>query len=333
MTDQHKDLIPDRGAEMPRVNVDIEEQGSHLSEHVNYEQLKEEATFPSERGMSKFTLYKRRFVRNRGAVAGLIIFIGLVLFAIFGPIISPWDYTDPDFLSLSQPPSSRHWFGTDGTGVDLFAQVAHGLGRSLMIAVTVSFLTTAISAIVGGVAGYFGGKVEKVTLMVIHFIMAVPSFLLLALLVGTSGGDWKWLIFGLVVLGWIGSARLIWSMSLSIRDREYVTAAQFMGVGRLKIVIRHVLPNISSIIILGFTFGVISTVMSETSLSFLGLGVQLPDCSLGTLLSDGVASIQGSPWRFAFPTIVLTLLTTSMALITDGLRDALDPHSAAGGKA
>lgn len=303
-----------------------------VAEH-DMQHMREEATFPPERSMRKITLYRRRFLRNRGAVVGLIIFGLLLIFALFGKYIAPWDYTEPDFMNLSSKPSPEHWFGTDSSGMDLFSRCIHGLGRSLTIAVIVSFLTMMISAIVGTWAAYRRGATERVTLLIIHFLLSVPSFLILALLVSSKGGDWRMLIFGLTVFGWVGTARVIWTMSTSVREREYVQAARFMGVSDVSIVLRHIIPNVSTMLVLNFTYGVQGTVMGETGLSFLGLGVQIPDCSLGTLLGDGIASLYASPWLFIFPAIILTLLTISVALIADGMRDALDPNSAAGGKA
>ncbi|PRQ12557.1 peptide ABC transporter permease [Corynebacterium sp. 13CS0277] len=283
--------------------------------------------------MSKLTLYTKRLLRNKMAVVGLIIFSLLTLLAIFGKYTTQWAYDDPDFLALSQPPSAEHWFGTSSSGNDLYAMVIHGLGRSLTIAVLVSFATTLISAFVGTAAALWGGKPERAILAMIHFLLVIPSFLIIALMVSGSGGDWKLLIVVLIAFGWIYQARVIWSMSISLREREFVRAARYMGVSSGKILARHMIPNIGSLLVINLTLGVVSTVMSETGLSFLGLGVKIPDVSLGTLLSTGAGALESSPWEFYFPATVLTLLTVSMAFIADGLRDALDPNSSAGGKA
>ncbi|WP_448850962.1 ABC transporter permease [Corynebacterium sp. 335C] len=285
------------------------------------------------RGMSRLTLYRRRFLRNRMAVVGLVIFGLLVLFALFGRFLTDWHYSEPDFAALSQPPSPEHWFGTSASGNDLFAQTAHGLGRSLIIAVTVSLGVSVLSAVVGAGAALYGGRVEKAILTLIHFLLAIPSFLLIALLVADSGGDWKLLIVVLIVFGWAYPARVIWAMALSVRENDFVRAAKYMGVGDFTTLTRHVIPNIGSLLIIQFALSVVSTVNSETALSFLGLGVKLPDVSLGTLLTVGTGALQSSPWQFWFPAAILTLLTTSMAFIADGLRDALDPNSNAGGRA
>ena len=287
----------------------------------------------ARRRMSKRRLYFRRFMRNRAAVAGAVVFVLLVLFAVFGNLISQHDYLETDFLNISTPPSSDHWFGTNIAGNDLYAQTVHGLQRSLLIAVVVSVLTTIISALVGASAAYFGGLYERLWLIVIHFLMVVPTFLLLALLSNSSGGDWRVIAFILILTSWFYAARTIWAMSLSLRENDYVTSAKFMGVTGFRIVVRHIIPGLASLLILQFTLGVVGTVMAETGLSFLGFGVKAPDVSLGSLISSGSDTITSAPWLFYFPAAALTLLTVSMALVADGLRDALDPTSASGGHA
>lgn len=278
-------------------------------------------------------LYLRRFLRNNMAVVGAVVFLLLVALAVLGPALSPWAYDEPDFLALAMPPSGEHWLGTSASGNDLFAMIVHGLGRSLIIAVSVSVATTAISAVVGTLAALLGGTPEKIILAVIHFLLLVPSFLVIALVVSGKGGDWKLLTLVMIVFGWFYQARVIWSMTISLREREYVRAAHYMGVSTLRIAVRHLIPNIGSLLVVNMTLGVVSAVMSETGLSFLGLGVKIPDVSLGTLLSAGANSLEASPWEFYFPALVLTVLTISMAFISDGLRDALDPNSSAGGQA
>ncbi|GGD84489.1 ABC transporter permease [Microbacterium murale] len=286
------------------------------------------------KAMSKWTLYTRRFMRNKPAVGGIIIFLLLVLFAIFAPLIAKYDHIELDFLNLGTPPSAEHWFGTTTSGNDTFAQVAIGLQRSLMIAVTVSVGTTIISALVGTAAAYFGGWTEKITLTVIHFMMVIPSFLILSLLSNRSGGDWRVIALIMIfVVGWYFPARVIWTTALSLREREYIHAARYMGVRGMTIVVRHLLPNIGSLLVINFTLGIVGAVMAETGLSFIGFGVKIPDVSLGSLIGSGANTITSAPWLFYFPAAALTLLTVSMALVADGLRDALDPTSAAGGRA
>jgi len=287
----------------------------------------------SRTNVSRRRLYLRRFLRNRGAVVGLAALALLVLFALFGSLLTRYTYTDVDFANLSSAPSSEHLFGTNGAGNDTYAQAVHGLQRSLVIALVVSALTTVIAAFVGAAAAYLGGLTEKIILEVVHFLLVVPAFLILALVSQRAHGDWPVLILVLTVFGWMFSARVVWSLTTSLREREYVQAARFMGVGPIRIVMRHLIPNIGSLLIVSFTFGVVATVQSETALSFVGFGVQPPDVSLGTMLSDGANTVSSAPWLFYFPAGLVTLLTVSMALIGDGLRDALDPTSWSGGRA
>ncbi|MFI1798871.1 ABC transporter permease [Streptomyces sp. NPDC020379] len=275
-------------------------------------------------------LYLRRFLRNRLAVAGVVILLLLLLFSVFGGLFTSYSYSEPDFAALTQPPSAEHWFGTNQGGNDIYASAVHGLQRSLAIAVSVSVLTLVLAAVIGSGAAYFGGRVEKATLAVIHFLLIVPSFLILALVSHRLAGDWRALIVVLTVFGWMSTARVIWSVSTSLRERDYVTAAEFMGVRPLRIIVRHIIPNLGSLLIVNLTLGVVATVLSETALSFLGFGVQTPDVSLGTMLAAGAGTVTSAPWLFAFPAGLVVLLTVSMTFIGDGLRDALDPTSATG---
>ncbi|MFD7066713.1 ABC transporter permease [Streptomyces sp. NPDC059913] len=280
-------------------------------------------------------LYLRRFLRNRFAVVGVVIFLLLVLFSAFGGLLTPYTYSDVDFAALTQAPSATHWFGTNQGGNDVYASAVHGLQRSLVIAVSVSVLTVVVAAVIGSSAAYFGGRVEKATLALIHFLLVVPSFLILALVSHRLAGDWRVLIVVLTVFGWMSTARVVWSVSTSLRERDYVTAAEFMGVRASRIILRHIIPNLGSLLIVNLTLGVVATVLSETALSFLGFGVQTPDVSLGTMLADGASTVTSAPWLFAFPAGLVVLLTVSMTFVGDGLRDALDPTSvtgAAGGR-
>ncbi|OYN92360.1 ABC transporter permease [Parenemella sanctibonifatiensis] len=296
-------------------------------------QTVETATPTTRKRLSRSQLYVKRFFRNKLAVIGLAVFFLLILLSIFGKVISPYDFSELDFMAFNQPPNSQHWFGTNALGQDNFTRTAHGLQRSIIIAVCVSSATTLISAMVGATAAYFGGAYERIVLAIIHFLLVVPTFLILAMLSNSAGGDWRVLIVVMIAIGWMYAARVIWSLSMSIREREYVTASRYMGVNPFVVVWRHMVPNIGSLLVIQFTLGIVGTVMSETGLSFLGFGIKLPDVSLGTLLQEGNATLTTTPWLFYFPAGVLTLLTTSMALIADGLRDALDPSSAAGGQA
>lgn len=287
---------------------------------------------PPPMRMGRGRLYLRRFARNKGAVVGTALLTLLVAYAAFGHVLSEQAWHESDFTALTQPPSPEHPFGTNQAGNDILAQTAQGLRRSLLIAVSVSVISTAIAAFVGAGAAYMRGRVERWTLALIHFLLVVPSFLILALVSNRVGGDWVILILVLTVFGWMGTARVMWAVSSSLRERDWVMVARFMGVSTYRIIARHIIPHLGALLVLNLTIGVIATVLSETALSFLGFGIRAPDVSLGSMISAGASNITHAPWLFAFPAAFLVLFTVSMTLIGDGLRDALDPTSHVGGR-
>lgn len=284
---------------------------------------------------SRMTLYVRRFLRRPSAVFGMVIFIILVLFALLGDKISPWRYDEPDFTALAQAPSADHWLGTTIGGSDMYAMIVRGLGRSLLVGVISSVLIMIISALIGTTIAFFEGVVEKVGMWLLDMLLVIPSFLLVAMIVRSSSGTsgWLWLTIGITAFGWIGYARVIRTLTMSLRELDYIRAAKFMGVSSFRIIVRHLVPNLGSVLIINTVLGVVSAVNQETALSFLGLGIKAPDTSLGTLLMNGQSSVLTAPWILLFPSAVLILLTFSVQLIGDGLRDAIDPYSRSAGKA
>ena len=283
----------------------------------------------------KRTLIARRFRRNKPAVAGLVIFTLLALLAIAGPFVTSWSYDELDFRALRQPPSPEHWLGTDMVGADMFALSVRGLGRSLMIGLIASLGITIIAAFVGTAIAYFEGWREKVGVWIIDMLLVIPTFFLLAIMVtGTSGTNgWLWLTAALTIFGWVGYARVLRSIALSLREREDVAAARFMGVSSFTILRRHMIPNLGSILIIHTVLGVVYAVQAETGLSFLGFGIRPPDTSLGVLIRAGSGTLLTAPWMFLVPAALLLALCFSMTMIGDGLRDALDPSSASSGRA
>lgn len=290
---------------------------------------------PKLKRTGRITLYTRRFFRSPSAVVGLVIFVILLFFALFGNHLTHWTYEELDFASLGTAPNSDHLMGTTAGGSDLYAMVVRGLGRSMSIGILSSLATTVIAAIIGTAIAFFEGWFEKVGMWILDMLLVVPSFLLIAMIVRSMGGTngWLGLTLGLTIFGWIGYARTLRTLTMSLRELDYVKAAKFMGVGSFRIILRHLIPNLGSVLIINTVLGVVSAISSETSLSFLGLGIKAPDTSLGTLLNEGQSVIMTAPWVLIFPSIVLILLTFSMQLIGDGLRDAIDPYSRSGGKA
>ena len=282
---------------------------------------------------SRIRLVVRRFLRRRFAVLGLFLVLLFFVFAYAGPVFYSWKYNQLDFQSFLQPPSSRHWFGTTQNGFDMFALTMRGMQKSLIIGLIGAVISTGIAAVAGASAGYFSGWTDRVTTGLIDLLLVLPAFLIIAILSPVFQGR-TWLIFVLLLSAfqWMITARVVRSMTLSMKEREFVHAARFMGVPDWKIIVRHILPNMSSFLIIDATINVSSLILSEVGLSFFGFGVQPPDISLGTLINDHWQSAS-TPYGYQFylPAVLLVLLVLCVNLVGDGLRDALDPNAGVGG--
>ncbi|WP_396641669.1 ABC transporter permease [Microbacterium sp.] len=259
---------------------------------------------------------------------GASAFVLIVLWAIIGPLAYPWGVTDRDALNMGMGPTLRHWFGTNAIGQDIYAQTMSGLQKSLIIGLLAGIGATLIAAIVGSLAGYLGGRADSVIGWFIHLLLVIPSFFILVLLSPlTRGLSWLALTFFLAIFSWMIMAQVVRNQTRSLRNRDFVRAARYMGMPTRKILGRHILPNIASLLIIDATLGIVASIMAETSLSYFGFGVQKPDVSLGTLLADGTAAALTRPWLFVFPAAVLIILLFAISLIGDALRDAIDPTS------
>ncbi|HVS42478.1 MAG TPA: ABC transporter permease [Candidatus Dormibacteraeota bacterium] len=280
-------------------------------------------------GLSRGRLVLRRFLRRRLSVIGLGVLVFLFVLAFVGPYLSKWDYRSHDFNAFLQPPSWTHWFGTSQIGEDIYAQTLRGLQKSLIIGLLTALFSTGLAAIVGASAGYYGGWVERVLMWIVDLLLVLPGFLILAILSPTFRGR-TWLLFVLLLAGfsWMITARVVRGLSLSLREREFVQAARFMGVPSWQIILRHLLPNMSSLLIIDATINVGGAILAETGLSYFGFGVQPPDVSLGTLIADGTRSALTFPWLFLFAGGLLITAVLAVSVVGDGLRDAFDPNAA-----
>jgi peptide/nickel transport system permease protein len=277
-------------------------------------------------GRGKLVL--RRFLRNKGAVFGLVVVALMFIGAFFAGSFYQWDYLTPDFNNLLTGPSSTHWFGTTQDGQDVFAMCMRGLQKSLIIGLVGGVLTTLIAAVVGSVAGYYGGWADRILLWFIDLFLVLPSFLMLSILSPWfRGKTWTLLIPLIAAFAWMITARVVRAQTLTLRDREFISAARFMGVPGWRIILRHILPNIASLLIIDVVLNVAATVLSEVGLSYFGFGIQPPDVSLGSLIASGQQDLSGYQWLLVFPVGCLVLLLLAVNAIGDGLRDALDPNS------
>ena len=290
--------------------------------------------------IGKSTIIFRRFMRNKTAVAGLVIFLALTVFSFIGGFFTQWDKETIDPFNIGMPPSAEHYLGTSQAGIDLYAMTVEGTRISILIGLVVGLVSVLVAAVYGCTMAYFGGKVDKVMLFVLEALIMMPALLVVA--VATSGGgaglkrnlpSWLLLIIVLLVFSWMGTARLIRSLSMSLMQRDFVKAAQYMGVPPRRIVWRHLVPNIGSLLVLDITRGVTGAILAEVAFSFIGIGIKVPDVSLGVLIGGATSQVQTFPWMFWVPLTVMFLLTGSLAMMNDGLRDAFDPSSTSIGKA
>ncbi|CAM5727516.1 ABC transporter permease [Mycolicibacterium aubagnense] len=284
---------------------------------------------PRARFASRRTLVARRFVRNRPAVASLVLLVTLFVGCYALPPLLPYSYTDMDFGALLQPPDGRHLFGTNALGQDVFAQTLRGMQKSMLIGVCVAVISTVIAATVGSVAGYFGGWRDRALMWIVDLLLVIPSLIIIMIITPRLGQSNRvfWLIVLFSIFGWMISSRMVRGLTMSLREREFVTAARYMGVSHAGIIARHIVPNVASILIIDTTLNVGMAILAETGLSFLGFGIEPPDVSLGTLIADGTPSVTTFPWVFLFPAGVLVLIVLCANLVGDGLRDALDPSA------
>ncbi len=279
--------------------------------------------------VSRRNLVLRRFIRNRGAVVALGILAVLFVGCYALPALLPYGYTDLDYNALLQPPSLQHWFGTNGLGQDLLARTLHGMQKSMLIGACVALISTLIATTVGSVSGYLGGWRDVALIWLVDLLLVVPSFILIAIVTPRTkqSNNVVWLIVLLAGFSWMVSSRMVRGLTMSLREREFVNAARYMGVPGRLIILRHIVPNVASILIIDTALNVGLAILSETGLSFLGFGVQPPEVSLGTLIADGTNSVTTFPWVFLFPGAVLVLIVWCANVTGDGLRDALDPSS------
>jgi peptide/nickel transport system permease protein len=288
-------------------------------------------TFASEKSTtgagfaSRRTLVLRRFLRNRPAVVAFVVLCLLFIGCYAVPPLLPYRYTDMDFGALLQPPGARHWLGTNALGQDLLAQTLRGMQKSMIIGVCVAFISTVIAATVGTISGYFAGWRDRVLMWIVDLMLVVPSFLLISIVVQRTKGDILWLIVMLAAFSWMISSRIVRGLTMSLRDREFIAAARYMGVSNRRIIVRHILPNVASTFMVIATLELARAIVLEATLSFLGLGIQPPTPSWGGMIHEGREYLDSAWWISVCPGVVLMLTSLVVSRTGDWLRDVLDP--------
>jgi peptide/nickel transport system permease protein len=257
--------------------------------------------------------------------AGLIIVLVTVLAAIAGPALSPYDSTAQELARRLEAPSLAHPFGLDELGRDILARLLDGARISLMVGLAVVSVSSTVGMLFGSIAGYFGGRVDDLISRVIDVLMAFPGILLAIALVAVLGPSLTNVVLALSVIGWVGYARLVRGQALRARELEFVQAARACGASSPRIVLRHILPTALPAVVVQATLGMAGAIIAEASLSFLGLGVQPPTPSWGTMLDAGRARLFDAPHLTVFPGLAIALLVLGFNFLGDGLRDRVDP--------
>lgn len=269
--------------------------------------------------------FLRRFVKHRLAVLGAIFGILILLAAIFAPLIAPHDPHSMDFDSILLKPSLKHLFGTDHLGRDLLSRILFGARVSLMVGIGAVGVSCIIGGICGLVAGYFGRVVDIVIMRILDVVWAFPAVILALALVAIRGASLSAVIFAIGIVGIPSYARIVRSSVLSVKQKDYIMAARASGIGDIRIIFSHVLPNVLAPVIVVATLGTGTAIMIESILSYLGLGMQPPASSWGLMISDGQRFIRTFIYYSLFPGLMIMLTVFSLNVFGDGLRDALDP--------
>jgi len=262
------------------------------------------------------------FKTNRLAVSALFFLIALILLSIFAPFFSAYTYYDISLSIKNEPPSSLHWFGTDDLGRDIFIRVWYGARISLIVGLSAAFIDLIIGMLWGGIAALAGGRTDEIMMRIVDILSAIPSLLVIIALMVVLGPGLHTIIIALTVLGWITMARIVRGQLLQLKTQGYVLAARSLGAGFWHILFKHLFPNAIGPIIVTLTLTVPAAIFSEAFLSYMGLGVQAPIASWGTMASDGLPALEYYPWRLFFPASFISITMLAFNLVGDGMSDA-----------
>ena len=260
------------------------------------------------------------------SVVSAVVIVLFVLGAIFAPVLTPYSYDTINLSNRLAAPSLEHLLGTDEGGRDILTRMLYGSRVSLVIGIVPTLLSMVIGTLVGMCAGYFGGKADTVIMRVADIVMSFPTMLLAMVVMYTLGDGTINVFLTMVLVGWAGVARVVRAETLKLKESEYVEAARIIGVKRMRIILRHILPNCLPTIIVLFTLAIPSSILTESSLSFLGMGVQPPSASWGLMVNAGREFLYHAPWLCFAPCAAIMVIVLAFNYLGDGLRDVLDPH-------
>ena len=266
-----------------------------------------------------------RLRKNRVATFGLCILILYVVMAVVIPMASNVDYRTIQDGMTDKPPSKAHWFGTDTLGRDMWVRIWVGARVSLSIGILAASINAVIGVMVGGVSGYFGGRLDMAIMRLLDIVSGIPYLIVAILVMVVMGEGIAPLIVAMIAIGWVGSARLVRGQVLQLKNQEYVLAARKLGASHARIILRHLIPNTIGLILTNVTMAVPYAIFTEAFLSYIGLGIQPPGVSWGLLARYGSQTFRFAPWQLFIPSFFIATTMLSLYLLGDGLRDALDP--------
>ena len=267
----------------------------------------------------------RRLKKNKAAMISLIIVLVFGFMAVVGPFMTKFTFNTNNLDLTNAFPDGVHWFGTDSLGRDMWARVWMGARVSLFIGVAAAVIETTIGVIIGGISGYFGGKVDLIIMRFIDVMIAIPELIFIILIMVAFGSGILPLIMAFAITGWLGMARLVRGQVLQLKEQEFVLAARTLGASAPRLILRHLIPNTLGIIIVTLTMAVPGAIFYEAFLSFIGIGIKPPNASWGQLAQAGSAAFEVYPYLLIIPALFISLTMLSLNILGDGLRDALDP--------
>jgi oligopeptide transport system permease protein len=279
------------------------------------------------RGRSPWRDARTRFLRNKAAVVSLAVLSLIALACIVGPFVLPYEFDTADWNAMSLPPSwqGMHWWGTDEAGRDLLVRCLIGGRISLMVGLLATIASVAVGIAWGATAGFIGGTVDSLMMRFVDMMYAIPYLLIAILLVTILGREFYLVVLAITAFSWMDMARVVRGQTLSLRTMEFIEAARAIGVPTRRIIFRHIVPNLLGVVVIYTTVTVPAVILTESVLSFLGLGIQEPMTSWGVLIEDGTKVMEVAPWMLLFPGALLSITLYCFNFIGDGLRDALDP--------
>jgi oligopeptide transport system permease protein len=279
------------------------------------------------RGRSPWRDARTRFLRNKAAVVSLAVLSLIALACIVGPFVLPYEFDTADWNAMSLPPTWQglHWWGTDEAGRDLLVRCLIGGRISLMVGLLATIASVAVGIAWGATAGFIGGTVDSLMMRFVDMMYAIPYLLIAILLVTILGREFYLVVLAITAFSWMDMARVVRGQTLSLRTMEFIEAARAIGVPTRRIIFGHIVPNLLGVVVIYTTVTVPAVILTESVLSFLGLGIQEPMTSWGVLIEDGTKVMEVAPWMLLFPGALLSITLYCFNFIGDGLRDALDP--------